>query len=466
MDTTTPITGQHLKEWGHNPGPLFPALLSRANDLRAAGADDAHIRAELDAMTPPPPAYLPLRAPGSVAFHENIAATNDDEAANLRAVRASMVELMRTPTVVAGAIMPDACPSGPVGTIPVGGVVATRNAIHPGMHSADICCSLMMSDLGDADPGAVLDGAQSVTHFGQGGRPRDGRFVTDAALLDAFSANPFLNDQKLLHLAKTHMGTQGDGNHFLFVGRSRKTGRTMLVTHHGSRGPGALLFKAGMAAAETFRRQLSPDTLKQNAWLPGDSAEGRDYWAALHLMRAWTHANHQAIHLATAQAAGAAIADQIWNEHNFVFERNGLFLHGKGATPAWADYAHDATGLTLIPLNMAEPVLVTRGRDAAHGLGFSPHGAGRNFSRTEHKRRNDALTPQAMMQAETAGLDVRFFAGTVDASELPSAYKSAETVVGQIRGYDLAEIEDYIDPHGCIMAGDLPPFWLNRKKRR
>ena len=29
----------------------------------------------------------------------------------------------------------------------------------------------------------------------------------------------------------------------------------------------------------------------------------------------------------------------------------------------------------------------------------------------------------------------------------------------QIRQYDLAEIEDYIDPFGCIMAGDLPPFW-------
>ena len=34
----------------------------------------------------------------------------------------------------------------------MGVTVAAKNAIHPGMHSADICCSLMMTDLGDADP--------------------------------------------------------------------------------------------------------------------------------------------------------------------------------------------------------------------------------------------------------------------------------------------------------------------------
>ena len=70
------------------------------------------------------------------------------EQANIDYVRQSMQLLMRTPTVVAGAIMPDACPAGPLGTIPVGGVVATRNAIHPGMHSADICCSVMLTNLG------------------------------------------------------------------------------------------------------------------------------------------------------------------------------------------------------------------------------------------------------------------------------------------------------------------------------
>ena len=35
----------------------------------------------------------------------------------------------------------------------------------------------------------------------------------------------------------------------------------------------------------------------------------------------------------------------------------------------------------------------------------------------------------------------------------------------QIESFGLAEIEDYIDPYGCIMAGDLPPLWRRGKAR-
>lgn len=461
-----PVTGDHLKDWGHRPGKQFPALLAQANQMRVEGFGLVRIRAELDAQILPDPVRMELRQPGDLPFHENIETSHPDEENNIAKVRETMTALMRTPTIEAGAIMPDACPAGPVGTIPVGGVAAARNAIHPGMHSADICCSVMITDMGHADPRAVLDAAQSVTHFGPGGRPQGKRFTTSLKLLDAFRENPFLDNPKSLRMAHEHMGTQGDGNHFLFVGRSRKTGRTALVTHHGSRGPGAVLYKTGMAVAERFRKELSPRTPKQNAWIPADTQEGRDYWDALQLIRKWTKANHNTIHQATVEALRCDVGDRYWNEHNFVFKRGDLFYHGKGATPAWDGYAADATGLTLIPLNMSEPVLVVRGKDAQHGLGFSPHGAGRNFSRTEHKRRMGDVTPDQMLKAETEGLDIRFHAGGVDASELPSSYKNAQSVVEQIKAYDLAEIEDYIDPYGCIMAGDIPPFWKTKKKGR
>ncbi|WP_421703149.1 RtcB family protein [Aliiroseovarius sp.] len=468
MTTTEfdPVTGDQLKDWGHPPGKQFPALLKKANALRAEGFGLVRIRAELEADRIVPPPTLPLRAPGEVPFHLTIEAETPDEEDNVAKVRETMTALMRTPTIEAGAVMPDACPAGPVGTIPVGGVAAARGAIHPGMHSADICCSVMMTDLGAVDPKAVLDAAQSVTHFGPGGRPQGKRFTVSMKLMDAFRENRFLNHPKILRMAQEHMGTQGDGNHFLFIGRSRATGRVAMVTHHGSRGPGAVLYKLGMEVAEKFRRKLSPETLKQNAWIPADTDEGRAYWEALQLIRKWTKANHNAIHQATVEAAGAESHDRFWNEHNFVFKRGDLYLHGKGATPAWDDWATDATPHTLIPLNMAEPVLVVRGKDAGHGLGFAPHGAGRNFSRTEHRRRMGEMTPDQALVAETEGLDVRFFAGKVDASELPSSYKRADAVVRQIKSYDLAEIEDYIDPYGCIMAGDVPPFWLNRKKKK
>ncbi|MEM6325133.1 MAG: RtcB family protein [Pseudomonadota bacterium] len=459
-----PVTGAHLKEWGHRPGPQYPELLAKANALRAEGFGLVRIRADLEPLKPEiPPEILPHDA-GAVAFSENIDAETEDEAANVKAVKDSMALLMRTPTLTAGAIMPDACPAGPPGTIPVGGVVAAQNAIHPGMHSADICCSVMISDLGHADPKRVLDAAQAVTHFGPGGR-QDARFALPADVDAQFHANAMLDNPKSHRMAETHLGTQGDGNHFLFVGRSRKTGRTAMVTHHGSRGPGAVLYKRGMAIAEAFRAERAPQILKQNAWIPADSADGRAYWDALQIIRDWTKTNHTMIHDAAAAEAGASVSDRFWNEHNFVFRRGDLYYHGKGATPAWPGFAEDAGALTLIPLNMAEPVLVVRGSDARHGLGFSPHGAGRNFSRSEHKRRKSGLTAEAILQAETEGLDIRFFAGKIDVSELPSGYKNADAVVRQIGRYGLAEIEDYIDPYGCIMAGDIIPFWAKKKKR-
>ncbi len=186
----------------------------------------------------------------------------------------------------------------------------------------------------------------------------------------------------------------------------------------------------------------------------------------LQLVRAWTKMNHAVLHDRTAAALGIEPVDRVWNEHNFVFRRRGLFLHGKGATPAFEGYAEDASGLTLIPLNMAEPVLVTRGRDAAHALGFSPHGAGRNFSRSEHRRRMGGRTPRSLLAEETAGLDVRFFCRRIDPSELPSGYKRADVVVSQIERYGLATIADRILPYGCIMAGDVPAPWREQEAAR
>ena len=199
---------------------------------------------------------------------------------------------------------------------------------------------------------------------------------------------------------------------------------------------------------------MSPETRKQNAWIPFDTAEGAAYWDALQILRAWTKANHFAIHDMVLDAVGAGAEDRFWNEHNFVFRRGDTFLHGKGATPAWDGFAPDSNGLVLIPLNMAEPVLIARGKDRREALGFCPHGAGRNFSRTEDARRHHGVPIADRVARETKGLDVRFWAGKPDTGELPSAYKRADEVVRQIRAFDLAEVVDYVDPYGCIMAGD------------
>ncbi len=454
--------GHTLLNMGFEADKWFKQAIAHINENELS---EAEINAYLEQFKSKP--QIPLHI-NPVDFAINIKAVNELEQLNVESVVNSMKELMKTPTVVGGSIMPDACPTGPIGTIPVGGVVVAKNAIHPGMHSADICCSVMLTDFGKTDPKRILDIAQSVTHFGPGGRDRENQFRFPSDLLEAFEGNQFLNENRMIQIARSHLGTQGDGNHFLFVGKSKKTGNTMLVTHHGSRGVGANLYTKAMHVAEKFRKQLSKETLKQNAWIPFDTQEGQEYWKALQIIRQWTKENHVCIHDAIAEKAIATVHDRYWNEHNFVFRDGDLFYHAKGATPLNKNFMPDITGPRLIPLNMAEPVLIVEGESHAGNLGFAPHGAGRNLSRTQHRKSKDHMSVQEVFREETKGLDVRFFSNEIDITELPSAYKSAANVRNQMAEFKLGNVIDEIMPYGSIMAGDCQKNapWRNRKKRR
>lgn len=449
------ISGKTLVAWGVPPGSHMGSALALANRMSAEGADRQAILAAVLTLVPQAIPMRTVAAPYAVALD----AETELERENAAAVLEHMDHLMRVPTISAGAVMPDACPSGHApGTIPVGGVVACRDAIHPGFHSADICCSVAITVLRDEiDLASLLDAVQAVTHFGPGGRANPPPLPTPVAA--RITANAFTSD--LISRAIGDFSSQGDGNHFTFVGRLRSTGQPAIVTHHGSRGFGAALYKKGMQAAQRHTAKVAPAVPKHNAWLKANSAAGQAYWDALQIVREWTRANHIVIHDQAIARVAARIDRRFWNEHNFVFQRaDGLFYHGKGATPSFKGFSADDVGLTLIPLNMAEPVLVTAHRDNPDTLGFAPHGAGRNQSRAAYLRENRPEIPE--------GLDVRFFCGQPDLSELPGAYKNARAVREQIGRYGLAEVVDHVDPFGCIMAGDWERDapWRNKGRSR
>lgn len=454
------ITGKDLIALGYRQGKWFKEALQEANRLRLNGA----------ALT----RFLDEKAPvirdlheNSVPFHKNIAAEAEIEVHNVNTVCNSMHQLMKTPTVVDGAVMPDACPTGPAGTIPVGGVVVTEDAIHPAMHSADVCCSVMMTSFGMVDPKEVLDAAHRITHFGGGGRNENDLFDLPDALVAKMKSNYYIKSKRSIQLAKTHLGTQGDGNHFLYVGRSEQTGETIMVTHHGSRGFGANLYRQGMKAAEKYRKEHSPQTMKCNAWLPYSDPQGAEYWEAMQVVREWTKLNHSVLHDATARGLKKEPTLRFWNEHNFVFKEDNKFFHAKGATPLDDKFVPDSyEGLRLVPLNMSQPILVVKGETTENNLGFAPHGAGREISRTQHIRNQGEKSIDAIFAEETKGLDVRFYSGHIDISELPSAYKNADKVQAQMKQFGLGEVKDKILPYGCIMAGNWKIDAPWKKKRR
>ena len=142
------ITGNDLISMGYRQGKWFREALVVVNEQNLEGDD---LKAYLDNAAP----TIIDPHTNSVEYHLNIRAESEEEMANVESVKRTMVELMKTPTVINGAVMPDACPTGSQGQIPVGGVVVTKDAIHPAMHSADVCCSVMMTSFGHVDPKIV-----------------------------------------------------------------------------------------------------------------------------------------------------------------------------------------------------------------------------------------------------------------------------------------------------------------------
>jgi len=461
------ITGKDLIAAGYKPGAWFKDVLEQTASLdRESGLafakkfSDRLDQERLERIA----RQLPLQDP--ITFRINVRPENQAEEDNLEAVLKGFRELTRTPTVIAGAVMPDTCPTGTNGEIPVGGVIAAKGAIHPGMHSADICCSMFVTKVHGVDPVDLLDAGQSVTHFGPGGRI-DGRFSPPDVLLERFNANRFLSHPKIMSAARSHFATQGDGNHFFYVGTDHQ-GESCIVTHHGSRGVGALLYKMGRMVAEDYRVELSPETPAHNAWIPLDSEDGEEYWAALQLVREWTRLSHQAIHDGSLAVLGASVRDRLWNEHNFCFREDDVIWHAKGATPVHAPFLPDSDGRQIIPLNMAQPILIVEGERNSLNMGFAPHGAGRNTSRSAHLRSIGDEPHSEVMKRETAGIDARFFSPDIDITELPSAYKNAESVVRDIEHFGLCRVVERIQPYGCIMGGDFEANapWKRKKMEK
>ena len=459
----------------------LPAALRRARELAAGGLARTAVFSRLAEEYPKAAALLERReTPAPLAEAVEPSAGIDGSA--IAEARRRMVELLQMPVVRRGTLMPDTCPvQGGTATMPVGGAIETENAIIPGAHSSDICCSMFATFFSANHPvRELMDHLQSVTHFGPGGRPRHDHWDS-AVLTQPVWDNPFLTG--LQERACAHLGTQGDGNHFAFLGQAtfreescRRLAAAgygamvdqinqggghfqVLVTHHGSRGLGADVFKRGQLAARKWCDLHATDIPAAAAWLPADSAAGRDYWEALQYVGRWTRENHALIHAALLRRVGLRAAFQIGNEHNFVWRRGEHFVHGKGATPAWCDAAGRPL-LGLIPLNMAREVLVVLGRSNEAFLSFAPHGAGRNRSRGatlqacwQEVGSTDPAAMRHLLERHTSGLDVRWYSGTSDVSESPLGYKDADAVRAQIDRFGLAQVVAEVQPQGCIMAG-------------
>jgi tRNA-splicing ligase RtcB (3'-phosphate/5'-hydroxy nucleic acid ligase) len=378
-------------------------------------------------------------------------------------LEAGALEQMRNaaqlPVAVAGALMPDAH----VGYgLPIGGVLATRDAVIPYAVGVDIACRMKMTVLDlplsalDKDQARLAGAIEGETRFGMGATFRDRR---DHDVMDAdWRVTPV--SARLKDKAWSQLGTSGSGNHFVEFGRLTVMNAAAglpagdylaLLSHSGSRGAGAQIADHYSRLARGLHPEL-PRELSHLAWLDLASEAGQEYWAAMELMGRYAAANHALIHRHIAAALGVEVMLDIENHHNFAWKElhrlpDGsdaeLIVHRKGATPAGAGV------LGIIPGSMATPGYVVRGKGVAASLNSAAHGAGRRMSRTRAKEEFSWKDAEKFLEERgvtllSAGLD-----------EVPMAYKDIDTVMAAQS--DLVEPLARFEPRLVKMAPSGEP---------
>lgn len=332
------------------------------------------------------------------------------------------------PVAIAGALMPDAH----VGYgLPIGGVLATDNAVIPYAVGVDIACRVMLTVLDMPLSKFFKNSArferilEEQTRFGIGAKwqPRKHHPVLDKDWSFCQTV------REVRDLAWSQLGTSGSGNHFVEFGEfelSQQLGSLApgsylaLVSHSGSRGPGNRIASHYSQLARKLHPKL-PNHLRHLAWLSLDTEEGAEYWQAMELMGQYASANHHLIHRGICQELGGSVLLQVENHHNFAWleEYQGcpVVIHRKGATPA------DKGVLGYIPGSMTAPGYLVQGLGKKEALNSCSHGAGRLMSRKQAKNSTTyhqlkKSLKEAKVQLISAGLD-----------ESPHAYKDIEEVM-------------------------------------
>lgn len=341
-----------------------------------------------------------------------------------------LYDALKLPIAVQGALMPDAH-SGY--GLPIGGVLATENAVIPYGVGVDIGCRMALSIFPMKT--SYLKGKQHQlenilkehTKFGMY-ETHDKKQNHEIFERSEFQDIPLLKRLKVK--AYNQLGTSGGGNHFVEFGKVTITDEhnefnvpvgeyVGLLTHSGSRGLGANVAKHYTYLAS--KQCPLPKNVQHLAWLDLDTHDGQEYWLAMNLAGDYAKACHDNIHKRIAKLLGIKPLAMIENHHNFAWKEqvNGVecIVHRKGATPA------NKGALGIIPGSMTAPGYIVRGLGNQKSLQSASHGAGRKHSRRTCKEK---FTKSDIIHQLKIN-EVTLIGGGVD--EAPMAYKNIKKVM-------------------------------------
>jgi len=374
-----------------------------------------------------------------------------------------MYTAAKLPIAVAGALMPDAH-SGY--GLPIGGVLATENAVIPYGVGVDIGCRMCLSVF-DIDPKELTQREaffareiNEATLFGSGAQ-FDHASNHEVMENEAFYELPLL---KNLHgRAWKQLGSSGSGNHFVEFGTVEITEKDPvlgidaglyvgLLSHSGSRALGANIANHYTKIAKQKRRL--PGEANNLAWLNLDEEEGIEYWIAMSLAGDYASACHHIIHAKIAKQLGRRPIKMVENHHNFAwkesFDGKEVIVHRKGATPAAIDV------LGIIPGSMTANGFIVKGKGEVASVNSASHGAGRLMSRTKAMQ---SITENALKDALKKH-GVKLMGGGLD--EAPFAYKNIDTVMQSQKA--LVDVIGKFTPKIVKMDGAKHKSWGKKRE--
>lgn len=459
------LTGSDLIKLGFKEGKVIGLALEIAEKQFSALTNEAKLTL-LKEVLKNPSAYLNDEKL-SILSHEMLKPADDTIALEVEGkpyqiygaeaieegALSQMETAMRLPVTIGGALMPDAHQGY---GLPIGGVLATKNAVIPYGVGVDIGCRMCMT-LYDLPPDILASRNEDFkkmlvnnTKFGQATfkKPKDHE-VLDRKEFTELSIAREMKDR-----AWQQIGSSGGGNHFVEFGIVEiinpinefnvLPGKYVaILSHSGSRGLGANIARHYTKIAMDVCRL--PQEAKHLAWLDLDTEAGQEYWLAMNLAGDYASACHHQIHERMAIGLRETPIAMIENHHNFAWKEKDPFgseiiVHRKGATPAGKNV------LGIIPGSMASSGFIVRGKGLAASINSASHGAGRLMSRTKAKQtilqgHVNKVLKEAGVELIGSGLD-----------EAPMAYKDIHQVMASQK--DLVDVLGTFMPKIVRMCGD------------
>jgi len=359
--------------------------------------------------------------------------------------------------------------------MPIGGVVAVKDAVIPNAIGADAGCGMcavktsLKYDQVSNDQYHTIE-AQIRRDVPVGFSHHTNKDIIEQnvdLLRKVFGSIVSINDaykEKIQDIAP-QLGTLGSGNHFLELQKD-ENGYVWIMIHTGSRNFG---YKMGQKYDSLAREYCADIELPDAdlAYLPvGEGIEcqdGNDCLIDLSLALAFARESRflilDTIKNAIAKVLGTGVLyDEVINiHHNYasyeVYNGDAVFIHRKGAT-----FAGEGN-IGIIPGDQGSHSYIVKGLGSVDSFCSSSHGAGRVLSRTKARKVLDIETEKRKMI--DAGVIIHNVTENKDLDEAPGAYKDIEMVMANQT--DLVDIMVKLSPLVAI-KDTTDNSWKARKK--